>query len=156
MSPARRINSTRASGQSILTTYGPFGGEARPFPGIAGDTAVSFAQRLRSGSLAAASAYELLQLTGPLPDDLLEGMVAVTDSINDAPKDDLEVEDDVFSPERLRAYEEAQAKSDRTTYRVIARHKDTGELAGHTVIAVERERPYLGEQHDTAVARANG
>jgi GNAT superfamily N-acetyltransferase len=110
-------------------------------------------QRMYDKSLAAASAYELLQLTGPLPDDLLEGMVAVTDSINDAPKDDLEVEDDVFSPERLRAYEEAQAKSDRTTYRVIARHKDTGELAGHTVIAVERERPYLGEQHDTAVAR---
>lgn len=110
-------------------------------------------QRMYDESLAAASAYELLQLTGALPDDLLEGMVTVTDSINDAPKDDLEMEDDVFSPERLRAYEEAQEKSDRTTYRVIARHKDTGELAGHTVIAVERERPHLGEQHDTAVSR---
>ncbi|MFG1905273.1 GNAT family N-acetyltransferase [Kribbella sp. NPDC048928] len=110
-------------------------------------------QRMYDESLAAASAYELLHLTGALPDDLLEGMVAVTGSINDAPKDDLDVEDDVFSPERLRAYEEAQQKSDRTTYRVVARHKATGELAGHTVIAVERERPHLGEQHDTAVSR---
>ncbi|MGZ0147279.1 GNAT family N-acetyltransferase [Kribbella sp. WER1] len=110
-------------------------------------------QRLYDESLAAASAYELLQLTGPLPDDMLEGMVAVTESINDAPKDDLDMEDDVYSPERLRAYEEAQAKSDRTVYRVVARRKDTGDLAGHTVVAVERERPSIGEQHDTAVSR---
>ncbi|HWD82179.1 MAG TPA: GNAT family N-acetyltransferase, partial [Kribbella sp.] len=97
--------------------------------------------------------YELVKLTGALPDDMLEGMVAVVESINDAPKDDLDQEDDVFTPERLRAYEEAQLKSDRTVYRVIARAKDTGELAGHTVVAVERERPHLGEQHDTAVSR---
>ncbi|HZX05896.1 GNAT family N-acetyltransferase [Kribbella sp.] len=110
-------------------------------------------QRMYDESLTAASAYELLRLTGPLPEDLLEGMVAVTESINDAPRDDLDLEDDVYSPERLRAYEEAQAKSDRTVYRVVARRKDTGDLAGHTVVAVERERPYLGEQHDTAVSR---
>ncbi|MEU8225895.1 GNAT family N-acetyltransferase [Kribbella sp. NPDC048915] len=110
-------------------------------------------QRLYDESAAAASGYELVQLTGSLPDELLDGMVAVTESINDAPTDDLEIEDDVYSPERLRAYEEAQAKSDRTLYRVIARAKDTGELAGHTVVAVERERPHIAEQHDTAVSR---
>jgi GNAT superfamily N-acetyltransferase len=110
-------------------------------------------QRIYDESLAAASAYELISLTGSLPEDMLDGMIAVTESINDAPKDDLDIEDDVYSPERLRAYEEAQAKSDRTIYRVVAREKATGALAGHTVIAVERERPHIGEQHDTAVAR---
>jgi GNAT superfamily N-acetyltransferase len=110
-------------------------------------------QRMYDESLAAASAYELVNVVGALPDDMLEGMVAVVDSINDAPKDDLDLDDDVFTPERLRAYEEAQLKSDRTVYRVIARAKDTGELAAHTVVAVERERPHLGEQHDTAVSR---
>ncbi len=110
-------------------------------------------QRMYDESLAAASAYELVQVVGAVPDDMLEGMVAVVESINDAPKDDLDLEDDVFSPERLRAYEEAQLKSDRTIYRVIARAKDTGELAGHTVVGVERERPHIGEQHDTAVSR---
>ncbi|GAA1578545.1 GNAT family N-acetyltransferase [Kribbella karoonensis] len=110
-------------------------------------------QRMYDESAAAASPYELVKLTGALPDDMLDGMVAVVESINDAPKDDLDLEDDVFTPERLRAYEEAQLKSDRTVYRVIARAKDTGELAGHTVVAVERERPHLGEQHDTAVSR---
>jgi GNAT superfamily N-acetyltransferase len=110
-------------------------------------------QRLYDEAVAASTAYELVTLTGALPDDMLEGMVAVTESINDAPKDDLDIEDDVFTPERLRAYEEAQEKSDRTLYRVIARAKETGELAGHTVVAVEQERPHIGEQHDTAVSR---
>jgi GNAT superfamily N-acetyltransferase len=113
----------------------------------------SIAQSLYDEALAAASGYELTVLTGALPEELLEPMVAVTASINDAPKDDLDIEDDVISPERLRAYEQAQDKSDHTLHRVIAREKATGELAGHTVVAVERERPHIGEQHDTAVSR---
>jgi GNAT superfamily N-acetyltransferase len=112
-------------------------------------------QRLYDESVAASTAYELLKITGPLPEELLEGMVAVTASINDAPKDDLDIEDDEYSPERLRAYEEAQQKSERTLYRVIARAKATGELAGHTTITVERERPHIAQQNDTAVSRAH-
>jgi GNAT superfamily N-acetyltransferase len=110
-------------------------------------------QNLYDAAVAASSAYELVTVTGELPEELLDGMVAVTESINDAPKDDLDLEDDVYSPERLRAYEQAQLKSDRTIYRVIAREKATGELAGHTTITVERERPHIGVQNDTAVSR---
>ncbi|MFG1812306.1 GNAT family N-acetyltransferase [Kribbella sp. NPDC049174] len=113
----------------------------------------SVVQKLYDDAVAASSAYELLKITGSLPEELLEGMVTVTDSINDAPKDDLDIEDDAYSPERLRAYEEAQLKSDRTLYRVIAREKATGELAGHSTITVELERPHIGEQNDTAVSR---
>jgi GNAT superfamily N-acetyltransferase len=113
----------------------------------------SVVRSLYDEAVAASTAYELVTLTGALPEDMLDGMIAVTASINDAPKDDLDIEDDVYSHERLRAYEEAQAKSDHTLYRVIAREKATGTLAGHTVIAVERERPHIGWQHDTAVAR---
>ena len=40
-------------------------------------------------------------------------------------------------------------------YRLVARHKETGELGGHTVIAVEEQRPEIGDQHDTAVAQAH-
>ncbi|WP_432890966.1 GNAT family N-acetyltransferase [Kribbella sp. CA-245084] len=112
-------------------------------------------QRLYDDAVAASTSYELTKLTGPLPEELLEDMVTLTSSINDAPKDDLDMEDDVYSPARLRAYEEAQSKSDHTVYRVIAREKSTGALAGHTVISVERERPHVGEQHDTAVDRAH-
>lgn len=110
-------------------------------------------QRLYDEAARAASAYELVRVSGVLPDDLLDGMVAVTASINDAPKDELDIEDDEFSPERLRAYEQAQLAHDRSLYRVIARERATGELAGHSTITVERERPHIAEQADTAVAR---
>jgi GNAT superfamily N-acetyltransferase len=112
-------------------------------------------QRLYDEATKAATGYELLRLTGPLPEEMLDGMVKLTASINDAPTDDLDTEDDVFSPERMRDYEEAQRNCGHRLYRVIARQKTTGELAGHTIVAVETERPRLGEQHDTAVDSAH-
>jgi len=112
-------------------------------------------QDLYDDAVRASTAYELVRVTGALSEDLLDSMVALTASINDAPKDDLEIEDDVFSPERLRAYEAAQEAHERNIYRVIARERTTGELAGHSTITVERERPHIAEQHDTAVDRAH-
>jgi GNAT superfamily N-acetyltransferase len=112
-------------------------------------------QKLYDEAVRASSGYELIRVTGRLPEEMLEDMVALTASINDAPKDDLDLEDDEFSPERLRAYEEAQLAHERTVYRVIARERATGALAGHSTVTVERERPHIGEQHDTAVDRAH-
>jgi hypothetical protein len=76
-------------------------------------------------------------------------------SINDAPLDDLDIEDEVFPPERIRTYEEAQRARGYRVHRVVARHRDTGELAGHTVVAVDSARPHLGYQHDTTVVQAH-
>ncbi|WP_237744867.1 GNAT family N-acetyltransferase [Kribbella catacumbae] len=110
-------------------------------------------QKLYDEAVLASADYEVVRIIGALPDEMLEGMVAVTASINDAPKDDLDIEDDVFTPERLRAYEAARQGHNQTMYRVIARHRTTGELAGHSVVTVERERPHIAEQNDTAVSR---
>lgn len=110
-------------------------------------------QKLYDEAVLASTDYELVRIVGALPDEMLEGMIAVTASINDAPKDDLDIEDDVFTAERLRAYEEARRGHNQTMYRVIARHRTTGELAGHSVVTVERERPHIAEQNDTAVSR---
>jgi GNAT superfamily N-acetyltransferase len=115
----------------------------------------SVVQRLYDDAVRASTAYELVQVSGQVPEEMLDGMVALTSAINDAPKDDLDMEDDVFTPKRLRAYEAAQEAHDRKIYRVIARERSTGELAGHSTIVVERERPHIAEQHDTAVARAH-
>jgi RimJ/RimL family protein N-acetyltransferase len=99
--------------------------------------------------------YELLRLEGSAPDELLPALVDLTDAINDAPLDDLEWEDEVFSPERVRAYERAQIESGYRFRRVVARHRATGELAGHTVVVVDSEEPTYAEQHDTSVVRAH-
>jgi GNAT superfamily N-acetyltransferase len=111
-------------------------------------------EKLHAEAEAAATAYDLERREGRTPDDELEAM-AVTAAINDAPTDDLDLEDEVFPPERVRAYEDAQlARGDRL-FRVVARHRATGQLAGHTVVAVDGEQPELAEQHDTSVVRAH-
>jgi GNAT superfamily N-acetyltransferase len=102
-----------------------------------------------------AGAYELLRIFGRTPPDMVAEIAAMTESINDAPTDDLEVEDEVFSPDRIVAFEDAEAARRHRTYRIVARHRATGELAGHTVAAVDFERPGSGWQYDTSVVRAH-
>ena len=99
--------------------------------------------------------YELQRFDGYTPDDLLPALAELTAAINDAPFDDLEWEDEVYSPERVRAYERAQIESGYRVRRIVARHRPTGELAGHTVTVVDEEDPANAEQHDTSVVRAH-
>jgi GNAT superfamily N-acetyltransferase len=99
--------------------------------------------------------YEVLQMRGAIPDGMLAAVGRMTEAINDAPIDDLQIEDEVFSPERLRAFEVAQAARGRRLYRVVVRHRGTGELAGHTLVGIDSERPWHGWQYDTSVLRAH-
>ncbi|MGL5827164.1 MAG: GNAT family N-acetyltransferase [Nocardioides sp.] len=101
---------------------------------------------------ARAHAYDLLHVSGPTPVDLLSAVAQMTAAINDAPNDDLDMEAELFTTERVSKYEESVLATDRL-YRVIAQHRATGALAGHTVIAVDRARPGIGEQDDTSVVR---
>src|SRR3954447_1436210 len=112
-------------------------------------------ERLHKEAAAAASAYELVRRTGRTPDDELDALAVMAGSINDAPTDDLDIEDEVFSAERMRAYEDAQLKRGRSLFRPMARPRASGELAGHSVVVVDGERPELGEQHDTSVVAAH-
>jgi RimJ/RimL family protein N-acetyltransferase len=110
---------------------------------------------IRDEALGRAGDYELLRIEGYAPDDLLPGLVELTAAINDAPVDDLEWEDEVYSAERVRAYERAQIESGYRFRRILSRHRPTGELAGHTVVVVDTEQPTNAEQHDTSVVRAH-
>jgi len=107
--------------------------------------------KLVDEAAAEASGYELVRVKGGTPEDLLDAVVEITGAINDAPTDDLDVEDEVFSAERVRAYEQAVAAKGEQMYRLLARHVATGSLAGQTVVAVEGERSSIGHQHDTSV-----
>ncbi len=112
-------------------------------------------QRLYGDAAAAAADYELVRIFGGTPPEMVEDMVELVAAINDAPTDDLDIEDEVFSPERLAAYEESAMARGSRLYRLVARHRTTRALAGHTVIAVEEQRPAIADQHDTAVAEAH-
>lgn len=100
-----------------------------------------------------ASAYELVRLPTEVPDDLMPAVVAMIAAINDAPTEGLDVEDEVFDAERVRAFDAAQAAHDRRIYRLAARHRETGVLAGHTLTGVDSDSPFCGHQFDTSVLR---
>ncbi|WP_051247451.1 GNAT family N-acetyltransferase [Nocardioides halotolerans] len=112
-------------------------------------------ERLRAEASGVAKDYEILRREGRTPDHELEELALLASAINDAPTDDLDIEDEVFSAERMRGYETAQLARGHRMFRVWARHRETGEQAGHTVVLVEEERPHLAHQHDTAVVRAH-
>jgi GNAT superfamily N-acetyltransferase len=99
--------------------------------------------------------YELVRIPGAMPEDLVADVAGMTAAINDAPTDDLDFEDEVFSPERIRAFEAAQLAHNRRIYRLVARERETGALAGHTMVAVESEQPGYGWQYDTSVLRSH-
>ena len=113
------------------------------------------AERLYAEAEPHAHDYELLRIVAPTPEDLLPALAEATGAINDAPLDDLEMEDEVFSAERVRAYERAQLDSGFRVYRIVARHRVSGELAGLSVVAVDAQDPRIGDQHDTSVVRSH-
>jgi GNAT superfamily N-acetyltransferase len=120
-----------------------------------GEVDPAVVRALYDESAGPAASYELVRVVGRTPDDLVEAVTDLTAAINDAPTDDLDVEDEVFTPERLTAYEDAVLARGNRMYRLVARHRETGELGGHTVVAVDGARPVISHQHDTAVARGH-
>ncbi len=101
------------------------------------------------------AAYELVRVAGATPPELLDDLAVLSLAINDAPLDDYDIEDEVYSPKRLVAFDTAQIAAGRRIYRLIARERATGVLAGHTVVAVEAESPGFAAQLDTSVVAAH-
>lgn len=110
---------------------------------------------LRAESLPYAADYDLVRWPRRTPPGDLPAFAELTSAINDAPQDDLDYEDEVFTPGRIAAYEHATEARGGRMCRVVARHRATGELAGQSAVVVDGERPHLAEQHDTSVSRAH-
>jgi GNAT superfamily N-acetyltransferase len=98
-----------------------------------------------------AGAYEALRVPGNAPQNLVPGLLRVIESINDAPVDDMDLQHEVSTEDRLRAFEAGQLARGRRLYRVVVRHCASGELAGHTLVGVDAEHPWCGWQLDTSV-----
>ncbi len=107
--------------------------------------------RIHTEAAAAASDYELVRMPAVTPEADRAAFAEMVAAINDAPTDDLDIEDEVFDADRVHAYENAHQQRRVRLHRLVARHRTTGELAGQTVVAVEDDRPWFAEQHDTSV-----
>jgi GNAT superfamily N-acetyltransferase len=103
----------------------------------------------------AAADYRLERLLQPIAEDVLSELIEVTAAINDAPMGALTFEHEVFDLARLQDSETARRRRGGRSYRVIARHRETGEVGGHTMVVAHPLRPAVAGQADTAVARAH-
>jgi RimJ/RimL family protein N-acetyltransferase len=110
-------------------------------------------QRLWELAETAASDYCLERLKPPISNEVLSQLVEVTAAMNDAPMGDLTYEDEKFDQQRLRDLETALIGRRDRGYRVIARHRNSGEVGGHTMMVIHPLLPHVGRQADTAVAR---
>lgn len=110
---------------------------------------------LRAEAEARSPGYDVELLPLPTPDSLVDGLLGVHLAMNDAPLDDLQLDDDEWSVERLRTSEAALTARELRVHRMVARRRDDGELAGYTVVIVDEDRPRWAFQEDTSVVRAH-
>lgn len=165
-----QVEAARELGRTRLLTFAVEGGNAAGFLTAHGFTAgqltaqrrlrprhldYAHLERLAAEAAAKGADYELVQLDGPAQDELLPGLVTLFEAINDAPDDDIQREPDLFPVERVRRYDAAMAARRQHVYRVLARHRRTGEWAGHTILCVDETRPGYAAQEDTSVLGAH-
>ncbi len=118
-------------------------------------TTSSHWDRLYADAAEHAADYELQRMVAVTPEDRLEDLVALHDAINDAPLSDPDSEPDVWDADRVRTYDQAMAGRSQTVYRVLARHRTSGEWAGMSILCVDEFAPGVAFQEDTSVVRAH-
>ncbi len=161
-----QLGATRAAGRSLLMTYGFRDSPKQKLLTQQGfEVAMASAhRRLRPAELdynliqtyaddaaAHATDYELIPLAGAAPTEWLPELTSLFEAISDAPVEGMDVTDDVFPVERLERYELAMANRQQKLYRLMARHKPSGEWAGHTIVCVDGYSPGRAIQEDTTV-----
>ena len=77
-----------------------------------------------------AEAYDLLAWDGPIPDDHLDAFLDLLLVMNDAPRDELEVNDFTITPEQWREGEREGAAVGQERWFLVARNRRDGALAG--------------------------
>jgi GNAT superfamily N-acetyltransferase len=125
-----------------------------------GQTVLRSEQRLpadRSGLLEAVASpgaedYRFESYVDDMPEAWLDDRAVLQQRMStDAPADDLEVEEEDWDAERLRASNARTRASGRRVVETVARHVPSGRLVGFTNVSVSAGEPDLGYQQDTLV-----
>jgi GNAT superfamily N-acetyltransferase/RimJ/RimL family protein N-acetyltransferase len=111
--------------------------------------------RLHDEAAAHAGDYEVVRQVGSTPPERYDDLVRLHDAINDAPSPDPAIEPDAWDAQRLTDYERAMAGRRQTLYRVMVRHRVSGEWAGQSLLCVDEFSPQTAFQEDTSVVRAH-
>lgn len=102
---------------------------------------------------AAPDGIDLVHRAGRCPEEHIHALVATANAMNDAPTDDLEIEDAVFDAAILRADFDARDACGIDYLGILAIGAD-GSVAGATEVFVNRFRPAFAWQWNTVVLPA--
>jgi GNAT superfamily N-acetyltransferase len=91
---------------------------------------------LRAEARRQAAGYSLVGWVRRAPEEHIEGAAAVMASINDAPIDDLDVQDEMWDAARLRDMESRWIAAGGYRRMLVARHDATGAYAGLTEVLI--------------------
>jgi len=100
---------------------------------------------------ARASGFDLILWTNGYPEEDLEQISRVWESMNRAPRGTLRVEDEHFTAEHIRDFARADRKRGNEVWSMAVRERATGRLAGITEVAWHPNRPEILQQRGTGV-----
>jgi mycothiol synthase len=96
--------------------------------------------------------YRIEAWTGHAPDELIAGYAVAKTAMNDAPHDDADLGDFVYTPESIRDDERVTAGLGELRV-VVAVHEETGAVAAFTELLTRRS--HRADQEDTGVVPAH-
>lgn len=88
---------------------------------------------------------------GAYPDDQLDAIAKLTDVMNTAPRENLDMEDMHFTPDQIRQQEKTMAATGTQHWTVYAAETATGRFAGFTEVTWNPNRPEIVSQGGTGV-----
>jgi len=98
-----------------------------------------------------AADFDLGVWEGELPEEELAEIAAMYDAINRAPRGDLEMEDEHWTPAHIREFERADRARGNESWSMYVRQKGSRRIAGWTDVAWNANRPEILQQRGTAV-----
>jgi GNAT superfamily N-acetyltransferase len=108
---------------------------------------------LEAAAVPFAGGYEIVTWTGACPDELAGGRIDLALTISaDAPRGDLEYEDENWDIARLRNWEGNVADMDRHLLVAGAVEVSSGALVGFSELGLPRSEPAIAYQFDTVVS----
>jgi len=98
-----------------------------------------------------AAGYELVLWTNGYPEDALPQLVQVWESMNNAPRGTLQMEDFHWTVDHIRDFEASDRKRGNDVWSIVVRERSTGTLAGFTEVSWHPNRPEIIQQRGTGV-----
>lgn len=98
-----------------------------------------------------AAGYDLVLWEDGYPEDALEKLVQVWESMNRAPRGTLQMEDFHWTVDHIRDFARSDRKRGNEVWSIVVRERATGNLAGFTEVSWHPNRPEIVQQRGTGV-----